>query len=233
MEKTTINVTQGVYKTSKEARNANRIPMVYYGKGIESTNFSADYQDFRRIYKKAGKSTIITLVNEDKKEFHVLVHDIQYHPVSDKIMHVDLMAVDLNKRITTKVPLVFVGQSAAVKEEGGILVTSKDTVNVECLPKDLVHEIEVDISPLADFNSVIKVRDLKIPNGIKILDAGDINVANVSAPRSEAELEALEKEVTAPSEVIVGEEAKEGEEGGEAEEGEGEKKERKKDESKE
>ncbi len=213
MEQTILDVTQGVYASAKEARQASRVPMIYYGKGVKPANFSADYQDFRRIYEKAGKSTIITIVNEKKEEFPVLVQEIQYHPVSDNIIHVDLMAVDLNKAITTEVPLVFTGISSAVKEEGGILVTSKDRVSVECLPKDLIHSIEVDISPLIDFNTSITVGDIKVPDTIRILDAEDINVATVSAPR-------VEEEPEIPTEAAEGEEGEEGEEKKEGEEGE-------------
>ena len=213
MEQTILDVTQGVYASAKEARQASRIPIIYYGKGVKSTNFSVDYQDFRRIYEKAGKSTIITMVNEKKEEFSVLVQEIQYHPVTDKMIHVDLVAVDLNKAITTEVPLVFVGQSSAVKEEGGILVTSKNRVTVECLPKNLIQNIEVDISPLIDFNTSITVGDIKVPDTIKILDSEDINVATVSAPR-------VEEEPEVPIEGAEGEEGEEGEESEESEEGE-------------
>lgn len=217
MEQIKLDVTQGAYKTAKEARNADHIPMVYYGKGVKSINFSADYQDFRRVYKKAGKSTIITIVNEKNQQFPVLVQEIQYHPVTDKIIHIDLKAIDLNKPITAKIPLVFVGQSLAVKDEGGVLVANKDTVTVECLPKDLIHEIEVDISPLVDFHAVIKVADLKVPDTIKILDAKEINVATVAAPRMEEELvtaaPVAEGVVAAEGEAVAeGEEKKEGEE---------------------
>jgi large subunit ribosomal protein L25 len=214
MEQIKLDVTQGVYKTAKEARNANHIPMIYYGKDVKPENFSADYQDFRRVYEKAGRSTIITMVNEKNQQFPVLVQEIQYHPVTDKIIHVDLKAIDLNKPITAKIPLVFIGQSLAVKDEGGVLVASKDTVTVECLPKDLIHQIEVDISPLVDFHAVIKVADLKVPDNIKILDAKNINVATVAAPRMEEEVVGTpvvaEGAVAAEGEEAAGEEKAEG-----------------------
>ena len=211
MEQYNLDITQGVYNSAKEARNAGRIPMIYYGKGVNPENFSVDYQDFRRLYLKAGKSAIITLKNEQNKEFAVLVHEIQYDPVTDNIIHVDLMAVDMNKTITTEIPLEFVGISSAVKEDGGILVTSKDKIAIECLPKDLVPSIEVDISPLIDFNTSITVRDIKVPDTITVLDAEDINVITVSQPRVEEE-----PEVEAPAE---GEEGETPAEGGESKEG--------------
>ena len=208
MEKFTLEVTQGEFATAKEARNAKRVPMVYYGKEVENANFSADYQDFRRVYLKAGKSSIINFIDENKKEFPVLVHQIQYHPVTDDILHVDVMAVNLNKPIKTDVPLVFVGQSIAMKDLAGVFTSNRDKVGVECLPKDLPHEIEVSIESLVDFSASIKVRDIIAPNGVTITTAPELNVASVSAPR------VAEEEASVVEEVATEGEAKT--EGGEA-----------------
>ena len=206
METINLDITEGTYPDAKSARAAGRIPIVYYGKGIKNRNFSADYQNFRRAYEKGGRSTIMYFVNEKKEEFPILIQDIQYDPVSDQIVHVDVMAIDMNKTITTRVPLVLVGTAPAVKELGGILVQNKNKVEVECLPKDLIHKIEVDVSPLVDFHASIIVGDLKVPDTIKILDAPDINVATISAPREEVEEVVEEK-----AEEIEGEEVAEGE----------------------
>ena len=197
METIKLDVTQGVYDSAKAARAAKRVPMVYYGKGFKNTNFSADYQEFRRTYKAAGKSTIIMLVNEKKEEFPVLVHEMQYHPVTDEVWHVDLIAVNMNKPIATQIPLKFAGIAPAVKELGGTFVHSRSSIHVECLPKDLVHEIEVDITGLADFHAQIKVRDVKFPAGYKVLDNPEINVCTVAAPHKEEEVAAV---VVAPVE---------------------------------
>lgn len=188
METIKLDVTQGVYDSAKAARTAKRVPMVYYGKGFKNANFSAEYQAFRRAYKTAGKSTIITLVNEKKQEFPVLVHEIQYHPVTDDVWHVDLLAVNMDKPIQTHIPLNFVGIAPAVKELGGTFVHSRDSIKVECLPKDLVHEITVDITGLVDFHAQIKVRDIKVPASYKVLDAAEINVCTVAAPHKEEEI---------------------------------------------
>lgn len=211
MDKINLEVTEGVYPTAKEARDAGRIPMAYYGKGLDNHSFSVDYQDFRRAYEKGGRSTIMHFTNEKNEEFPVLVQDIQYDPATDVMIHVDVMAVNLNKTIKTQIPLVLTGIAPAVKEEGGILMHNKDALEVECLPKDLVHEIEVDISSLVDFHTSITVGDIVIPEGIKIFDAEDINVATVSAPRAIIEEE---------EEVAEGEEGEEGAEGAEGEGGE-------------
>ncbi|PIZ71490.1 50S ribosomal protein L25 [Candidatus Peregrinibacteria bacterium CG_4_10_14_0_2_um_filter_43_11] len=207
MESITLEVTQGVYKTAKEAREAGRVPIVYYGKGIENANFSADYQEFRRAYKKGGKSTIINFIDENKQEFPVLIHEVQYHPVTDEFLHIDVMAVNMDKAIHTEIPLVFFGEAPAIKDLGGVLTHNKDVIAVKCLPKDLVHEIQVDISPLIDFHSSITVGDIKAPQGIEILDVAGINVIGVSAPRAEEEAVVA----PAPAEGEEGEKPAEGE----------------------
>lgn len=216
MDTIKLTITEEAFVSAKDARAKGQIPMVYYGKGLDNRHFSVDYQDFRRAYEKGGRSTIITLVNEKNEELPALVHDVQYEPVSDDFMHVDLKAVDMNKVIHTQIPLVFVGISPAVKDEGGVLMTNREMVEVECLPKDLIHEIEVDISPLVDFHTTITVGDIKAPDTITILDAPELNVATVTQPR------ALIEEEVAPAEGEEGEEGEEKAEGEEGEEGEGE-----------
>jgi large subunit ribosomal protein L25 len=188
MEAIKVDVAQGKYDSSKAARLKGQIPMIYYAKGIEPKQFTVEYQSFRKAYKKAGKSTIIYLVDEKKEEYPVLVHEIQYHPMTDEIIHVDLMAIRKGQKISAKVPLVFVGIAPAVRELAGILVTNKDSISIECQPTDLPHEIEVDVSSLVDFHTSITIGDIKVPKGITVLDAKNISVAIVSAPRKEEEV---------------------------------------------
>jgi large subunit ribosomal protein L25 len=189
MDKLTLQVTESGYTSAKSAREAGNIPMAYYGKGITNRSFSTEYQAFRKIFLKGGRSTIIYLVNEKGEESPVLVHEIQYEPVTDRMIHIDVMAVDLNKPIRTQIPIIFTGIAPAVKELGGILVQNKHSVLVECLPKDLIHEIEMDVSSLVDFHKSLTIGDLKMPASIKILDAVSINVSTVTAPRSTLEEE--------------------------------------------
>lgn len=204
MEQITIEVQKGTYPSAKEARRAGQIPIIYYGKGTAPVQFTTEYQDFRRAYRKAGKSAILTL-NDGKEEYQALVHEVQYEPISDDIMHVDLMAVKKGQKIHTTVPLVFVGESSAVREQGGTFTSGKDSVSIECLPADLPHEIEVDITSLIDFHTSLTVGDIKAPEGVVITDAKDISIATVSAPQAE--------EVETPVAPAEGEEIKtEGEE---------------------
>jgi large subunit ribosomal protein L25 len=190
MDTITLNVTETSYATAKDARKDDRIPVAYYAKGVTNRSFSMNYQEFRKAYEKGGRTTIITFVNEKKEEIPCIVHEIQYHPVSDRMIHVDVMAVDMNKKIRTKVPVKLVGISPAVRDLGGILVLSKGAIEIECLPKDLVREFVLDVSAIVDFHTSLKIKDIQMPAGIKSLDNVGISVATVSAPRPTEEEEA-------------------------------------------
>jgi len=122
------------------------------------------------------------------------VHDIAYTGAdSQDPIHIDFYQVNLSRTVTTDVPLVFIGESPAVKE-GGILTKSMEDIEVEALPKDLPHEITVDISALKTFDSTLYVKDLVIPANVKVNVSGENPVVTVSAPISDEELKAMEEE---------------------------------------
>lgn len=205
METITLEVkSRNADLSANDLRREGAIPCVFYGLKQENKNFAVDYQTFRRVFDKAGGNTVIELDVDGKEKINVLVHDLQYDPVTDKFTHVDFKFVDLNKEVTTDVPLVATGESKAVRELGGTLQT-KDTITVKCIAKIIPHEIEFDITPLEDFHSSIHVKDLKLPEGVEILDDPELSIASVTAPRAEEE----EPEV---EEAVEGEEAAEGSE---------------------
>lgn len=183
---------------AKHVRLKGRIPAVYYGKGQKSQMLDMDYQSFRKIFSKAGENTIIELTLDGKK-MPVLVYDIQYHPLSEAISHVDFIHVDMNKEVTTSVKITFVGVAPAVKNLAGVLDVQKHELKIRCLPKDLIQSLEVDVSPIVDFHTTIHVKDVKVPSTIKVLDNLEDSVVTVTPPR--------EEEVEKPAEaaaVVVG-----------------------------
>ncbi len=171
---------------AKVFRAAGRIPAVYYGRGRPTVTLLLDYQKFRKVFEKAGENTIIELAMDGKK-FPVLVHEVQYDPVSDRFAHVDFIHVDMEKEVTTSVKIVCAGICPAVKNMGGILDVLKHEVKIKCLPKDLIHSIEVDVSSIVDFHTSIHVKDLKVPSGIKILDNVEDTVVTASPIKVEEE----------------------------------------------
>jgi large subunit ribosomal protein L25 len=172
---------------AKEQRRQGFVTGEYYGKDIKNISLAIPYQDFRKAYKKAGKSTILDLEIEGEKPTHALVHEVDYDPVTDQYIHVDFVHVDLDKEVSTKIPFTFVGVSPAVKDLQGTFNTAMDGVEVKCLARDLISSIEVDISLLIDFSSVIRVSDLKIPSTITILSVLDGVIATVTPVKEEKE----------------------------------------------
>ncbi len=163
-------------------REQGLIPAVLYGHNFENKNLSLNYKDFLNIYDKAGESTLIDIKIGDEENVKALIQDVQYHPVTDSVIHVDLRAVLMDEKIETRIPLKFTGVAPAVKELGGVLVTPLEEVHVKALPGSLISEIEVDISSLADFNSAIHIKDLNVPEGIEILVEEEVAVAIVEPP---------------------------------------------------
>lgn len=170
-------------------RQQGQIPAVLYGNDIEPVSITLKYTDFEKVYKEAGESTLIDLSVDGAAPVKVLIQDYQLDPRINQFLHVDLHQVNMKEKIHTEIPLKFVGEAPAVKTYGGILVTQLDSVQVACLPQDLVHEIEVDISGLTEIDSSIHVSDVKAPQGLEIHNAGEDLVAIIQAARTAKEVE--------------------------------------------
>lgn len=182
-------------KTIERARKEGAIPAVMYGHGIEPQMFWAQYIDFSKLYKRAGSSSIINLTVEKGKSISAIIHDVQLDPLSARFSHVDLFQVRMDEKLETHVPLEFIGEAPAIREHGGILVKPMEELHISCLPKDLPHSIAVDISTLKTFDDHIQVKDLKVPAGVDVLAEEDAAVVLVEAPRTAAQMEALDEKV--------------------------------------
>lgn len=200
----------------KQLRNEGKIPAVLYGRGFTNQNLCLDKNDFKKILRQAGSSTIVELTIKparhaadlkaqgdaggDKEKFNILIHEPQRDPISDDVIHADLYKIDMAQELQTEIPLEFTGVSAAVEDLEGNLITNKDALEVKCLPDKLVSEILVDISTLKTFEDTIKVSDVKIPEGIEVLNDPEEIIAQVTPPRSEEELEEMETPAVADEE---------------------------------
>jgi len=203
--------TEKVEKLRKEGL----IPAVLYGPKTKPRNIEIEIGIFSKLFREAGESTVVTL-DIDGDKIDTLIHDVQYHPVTGNIVHIDFYVFDKDKKVEVEVPLEFTGESPAIKTLGGILVKVLYEVMVEALPKDLPHNIEVDISSLVDFESQIKVSDLKLPVGVKLVteEGHDEVVALVDEPREE-EPEEAPVDLSAIEIEQKGKKEEEGEEGSE------------------
>lgn len=178
-------------------RKNGRIPAVLYGRGIQSESLSVSFLEFSRIYKAAGENTIVEIALPKGKPINTLIHDVQRDPLSGKFLHADFYQVRMDEKVEASIPLVFVGESPAVRELGGILVKALDEVDVTCLPGNIPHEFSVDISTLATFDDQIRVSDIAIPQGVELLSDAETVIALVERPRSDEEMAGLETKVEA------------------------------------
>ena len=186
---------QAVKRTAKgeKTREEGKLPAVAYGAGSENLSLDLDYSQFTKLFKLAGESSLIDLEIDGKGVGKVLVQEVQYNPVKDTPIHVDLRRIDMNKLMNAPVSLKFLGEAPAVKEMGGTLVHNLEEVTVECLPKDLVSSIDVVLTSLKTFDDTIKVRDLVLPAGIKVVAPhGDALVAKAAPALTEDEIKAME-----------------------------------------
>lgn len=182
----------------EKARKEGLLPAVVYGAGSETESLSLVYNDFIKLYDQAGESSLVDFDVDNKDYGKILIHDVQYDPVSGRVSHVDLRRVDMNKIITAWVDLEFVNEAPAVKELGGTLVKNFESVEIECLPKDLLNHIDVDLAVLKTFDDDITVKDLKIPEGVKIIEPeAEATVAKAIPAMTEEEIKALEDESSA------------------------------------
>jgi len=172
-------------------RKERKIPAEYYGKRKKNLHLAIDYQIFRKVFGSAGSSSIINLSIENENEpREILVQNIDYNPLTDEFLHVDLIQIERGKKIITKVPTRLIGESPAVKSLGGILTNNKTEIEIKCLPRDLLKEIEIDISELAEIGTTVRVKDLKIDSKkYEILEEDETMLVTIIAPKTAEEAE--------------------------------------------
>ena len=209
MKSITINGSQreSVGKSSTKAlRNAGKVPCVVYG-GEKPVHFSADEISFSKlVYTPDAHTVIISL--DGKEEINAIIQDIQFHPVSEKILHVDLFQLFENKEINMTIPVKFSGNAPGVRLEGGLLFKNKRKLYVKALPKNLPDFISVDISNL-HLNDKITIQDL-LNNDYVFVHPENMVVCQVKMSRASLSLTTAEEE---------GEEGEESVEGAEGDEG--------------
>lgn len=170
---------------SKIRENGN-IPAVIYGPKFANTSIDLNYQEFIRFYNKNGETTLLTL-DVSGKPVNVLVKEIDLHPVSNKVIHIDFYAPEAGKKVTASIPVEFTGESAAVKA-GAQLVKVLHEIEVEALPEKLPHSLVADLSIMTTVDVSVHIRDIKFPAGVTCeLDADEVVASCVEYVEEAAE----------------------------------------------
>jgi len=192
-------------KSARAARQNKQIPAIVYGHGIESTPITVDYSAFLKLFRKTGQASVIELDLEGKN-LNVLVHNYDLDPVKDTFIHLDFYSMNMSETTIVNVPLEFIGESIAVKDAGGIFTVAHDTLELRCLPKDIPHDIKVDISSIKEIHGNISITDLGLGEELEVMH---INEETVICSVVEARVAAEE---TAAEEVAEGNEEEKSEE---------------------
>ena len=194
-------------KKVRSLRRQGVIPVHVYGAGIEPASLQVDDRTLNRILPQVGSNIPISVEYEGQDgEYICFVREIQRHPVTETVIHVDFLRVDVTQTIAAEVPVILVGTSPAVTQMAGTLLQNIQSLSIEALPMNMPAELTVDISSLVDFDTTIAVGDVETPGNVTVLNEPEDVIVRVAPPRLEVELE--------------DEELEEGEEGEELEDGE-------------
>jgi large subunit ribosomal protein L25 len=191
----------------KTLRKEGKLPATVYGKKVKSASLSISRDAFISVYKEAGETGLIEL-SEEGEIRPVLVNTVQVDPVSSAILHVEFHQVDLKEKVHAKVPVELVGESPAVAQKLGVLLTVIDEIEVEALPAELPEKIAVDVSSLAEVDQELTVGKLTIPAGVTVLTESSLVVVKVGPlVTKEAEAQAAADEAAAQAAAATAEPA--------------------------
>jgi len=182
-----------------QLRRDGFVPGIFYSKGKEEIPFAVEEVALNKLVFTSG-TNIIQLTFEGEEPIGCIIKDLQFDPVSDKVVHIDMLGVTLGQMLQVEIPLNFTGSAVGVKE-GGILQEQLHKLDVECLPRNIPQHLEIDVTNL-NFGDSLFVRDLEFEN-VRILNSEDAIVVSVVAPKAEeVEIDEDEVDETVEPEVI-------------------------------
>jgi large subunit ribosomal protein L25 len=170
-------------------RRSGILPATVYGHQVQPQSIQVPAHDFRMVLRRVGTTQLIDLMVEKEQARPVLIRQTSINPKKNQIIHVEFFQANLLEKMTTHLPLNFVGESPAVKE-GGIFLSLMDHVDIESLPDNVpAGGIDVDISGLVEINGQIHAGDLTIPDNVTLLTPVDEVLAKVNPPVAEEVVE--------------------------------------------
>ena len=184
-EKLNVNIRkEHGTSAARRTRLQNKVPAIVYHSGIEATPLSVDKISLNKALRTG--QMIFEVNVEDKNQF-VLVKEIQYHPVTDEIIHVDFQKVKEDEKISLEVAVRSSGEAQGVKL-GGLLVQMLNSVTIKCKPAEIPEYLEIDVTDM-EMNTNLFVKDITLPIDVEMLTAEDIAVVSVQEPKQEKEEE--------------------------------------------
>ena len=174
---------------ARELRRNGKIPANYYYSGEANQNLAIDKKAFNHAIHSGQQVFEVDINNET---IYIMIKDIQYHSVTEEVMHVDLMRIRRTEKMTFSIPLVLEGDAVGV-DEGGIVTQVATTIDVECFPNDVPESITVDISGL-EFNSAMAAEEIVLPVDTLLVSAENTTIVTCNPPKAEVEPEPVEDE---------------------------------------
>lgn len=174
-----IRTTTGK-KAAKDLRVTGKLPAVMYNSKGEATMLQVNESDFTKVWKQATPTTLINLV-VGKDTYVAFIKETEYDIITDKNLHVDFHVIDEKQLLTRTIKVLLSGNAAGVRE-GGLLAKGTPAIKIQCLPKDLPARVVVDVTPLK-VGDVLKVKDIDLGAGVKILSNPETVAAQVKAPK--------------------------------------------------
>ena len=164
------------------------MPVHLYGGDGGPLSLQGDSAEINRLLPRVGLNIPVTVIVDNSESGEIcFVREVQRHPLTQDILHVDFLRVDVKSKITASVPIEVVGDSPAVRLLGGTLIQNMQSINVEALPLSVPEKITVDITSIEDFESAIHISDISVEGDISITNPPDALVARVAPPRIELE----------------------------------------------
>lgn len=174
-------------KKVKQLRRQGILPVHMYGSGIDSQSLQVEAGVLRRLLPQVGTNIPVSVKIDGSDDENIcFVREVQRHPVTEDLLHIDFIRVDITQTISAEVPISLIG-SAPATQRGGTLLQPLTTLLVEALPMDIPASIEADVSGLDDFEKSIVVSDIAVSDNVTVLTDSDEFVARVSPPRVETE----------------------------------------------
>ena len=169
----------------KNLRKSDDIPGIYYS---HDSKESIPFMVTQKVLREALKSDAqVYKINVGSKLRDVIIKSIQYHPMPEQVIHIDLYGVDMDTKVIVKVPISIIGQSIGIREEGGVLNQSLTELDIECLPSNIPQNIEVDISDLA-LGDTIRLGNINIADNLTLVGDSEMLIASIVAPAKQEEV---------------------------------------------
>ncbi|TAK93497.1 MAG: 50S ribosomal protein L25 [Verrucomicrobia bacterium] len=190
--------TQGRRAGSKKLRESGRVPAVIYGGQVKPVSLELDARVMNDLIHHSVSENILVDLSVDSQKRLALVQEVQHHPLTQKVVHVDFHEVSPTEKVTVMVPVETTGEAAGVKTGGGVLQHIVFKLKVRALPKDLPEQIVVDVSHL-EVGKSVHLGDIKAPEGVEILGDKKVSIISVALPKTEVEETAVAAEGAAPA----------------------------------